>query len=80
MLKKISRNIFFKDLTAIKFNSFARKSINTLSCALFGVQGYLSCIVNENDITISLMTKETTTNTNKNKKFNKGREESVEAI
>ena len=71
MLKKSSRNIFFKALTAIEFNSFERKSINTLSCALFGIQGYLSCIINQYDITISLMTTETTTNTSKKQKFNK---------
>ena len=79
-VKKISRNIFSKVLPAIIFNSFEWKSINRLSCASFVDQGYLSFIVIQKDITISLMTMETT-NTGKNQKFNKKElEENVEAI
>ena len=52
-----------------------------VSFASVGGKGYLPCIVNQKDITISLMTMETTTNTGKNQKFNrKVREECVEAI
>ena len=82
MLKKSSRKLIkMKVLTDIIFNSFERKVINTLSYAANGGQGYLPCIVNQKDITISLMTMETTTNTGKNQKFKrKLREESVEAI
>ena len=68
-------------LTAIKINSFEQKFINMFCCASVGGKGYLPCIVNQKDITISLMTMETTTNTGKNQKFKrKLREESVEAI
>ena len=81
-IKKISRKIIkMKVLTDIKFNSFKRKLINTLSYASVGSKGYLPCIVNQKDITIGHMTMETTTNTGKNQKFNrKVREESVEVI
>ena len=46
-----------------------------------GVHLCLSCIGNQQDITISLMTIKTTTKTGKNQKFNrKVQEERVEAI
>ena len=80
-VKKYFLKNFFKVLTDLIINSFKQKSINMFSCALVGDKGHLPCIVNQYDITISLMTMETTTNTGKNQKFNrKVREESVEAI
>ena len=57
--KKNFRKIIF-NLTAIKFNSFQRKSINTLKDAPMGLYLCLSCIGNHQDIRISLMTIKTT--------------------
>ena len=71
----------FLEKSFLKFNSFQRKSMNTLSYALIRGKEYLSFIGNQKDISISLLPMETTTNTVKNQKFSrKVREESVEAI
>ena len=70
MLEKLLEKSFFKVLTGIKFNSFQQKSLNTLSYASIGGQGYLSCKGNQYDITRSPKTMQTTTtNTCKNQKF-----------
>ena len=80
MFKKFSK-IFLKDLTAIKLNSFQRKSINTLRYAPMGGKRYFVCIVNEFSITTSLMTMKTTTKTGKDQKLRKKmQEESFGAI
>ena len=56
-------------------------SIKTLSYDSKGGEKCLSSIGNQKDITISLITMETTINIGKNQKFSrKVREESVEAI
>ena len=81
VFKKSFRKIIFKFLTAIEFNSFHRKSINTIKDALMGVKLCLSCIGNQQDITISLMTIKQQQQTGKNQKFKrKVQEERVEAI
>ena len=86
-VKKKFLEMFFKVLTAIKINSFEQKlcldsncaSIQMFNCASIEGKGYLPCIVDQKDITISLMTMETT-NIGKNQKFNRKVRESVEAI
>ena len=46
-LFKIFEKLFLRTLTAIKFNSFQQKSINTLRYDPKGGKGYLTCIVNQ---------------------------------
>ena len=80
MFKKNFEIFFFKDLTAIKFNSFQRKSINTLNYDSMGEKKCLSSIPKQQELPISLMTMKTTIYIGKNKKLSrKVREESVQA-
>ena len=53
--KKIQK-IIFRVSTAVNFNSFQQKSINTLNYASMWVQECLSCIGIQYEITISLLT------------------------
>ena len=56
-------------------------SINTLKHVSIGVWGCLSCIGDQKDITTSLMTMKTTTESSKNQKLSREvREERVLAI
>ena len=81
MFKKISKKIFLKIFTVIKFNSVQRTSKKTLFYTSMAEQGCISCRDYQEDITKNLMTMKTTTNTSKNQNFSrKVREDKVEAI
>ena len=80
MLNIFLENSFIKSQQPLNSIYFQRKSINTLSFDLIGGKQYFSDIGYQYDITISLMTMETTTNTGKNQKFSRKVQESVEAI
>ena len=67
MFEKFFRKLIFKVLTAIKFISFQRQSMNALIFASIGRQGFF-CIGNQRDIPKSLMIIKTTTITFKNQK------------
>ena len=67
MFKKKFRKFFLKFLTIIKLKSLQRRSITTLRYNPIGGKKFLlcSCIKNQQDITVSLITMKTTTKTGK---------------
>ena len=69
MYKKFFQEIIFEVSTALKFNSFPRKSINILKYASkLNGKTAMTTLIHKDDIAKSPMTMKTTTNTGKNKK------------